>query len=185
MLNLIPASLIHHVSSPLAFSLSVSCLDINPGVCLCLCWQMSRQFRNWSEVIQISDRIHSEGGIIHFQQHSRAHAAFYSSSSVPNVTALFFMLAPALQTAVRLFLSMTRCELSWTPLFSLSAEAERVFRVTVQMKSSTQLFQAMAVGLSPYVGYRSTAGESFFTAHIKPFYAASVKTIQWTYVLVW
>lgn len=48
------------------------------------------------------------------------------------------------------------------PLLSVAAEAERVFRVTVQMKSSTPLFQAMARGLSQYVGFRDAAGKSFF-----------------------
>lgn len=99
-----------------------------------------------------------------FQQRGRAQTAFYSSSSMPNMIALFFMVAPA-------FLSTT-WGVSWAaplevaaPLLLVGAEAERVFRVTVQMQSSTQLFQATAVGLSQYVGFRGTAGESV-TAHI-------------------
>lgn len=111
--------------------------------------------------------------------------AYYSPSSVPNMTTLFFYGDTSSSDNCEAFLSTT-WGVSWVeplevaaPLLSVSAEAERVFRVTVQMKYSTQSFQTMAVGLSRYVRFTGTAGESFFTAHIYPFYTASVKMIQW------
>lgn len=95
----------------------------------------------------------------------RDHPVFYGGTSSDNCEA---------------FLSTT-WGVSWVeplevaaPLLSVSAEVERVFRVTVQMKYSTQSFQTMAVGLSRYVGLRGTAGESFFySAHIPILYCFS------------